>query len=441
MTSNPNPLNTANPSEQTNDRGIRTIGAMIVLVTFGLFGGWAFFAPLDSSALATGVVVVKSYKKTVQHLDGGIVAKIFVKDGDLINEGEPLLLLDDTQIKAQLEIARGQFIALAAQVARLQAERDQLPAVIYPKTLDNPDDPHIKEAKQAENNVFISRKNSFEGQIAVLNQRINQISSKVKGLQALVESKKQLVNSYAEEINDLKDLLAEGFADKQRLRDIDRNHALQSGEIAQQIADIATNQMLISETQLQILQIRKQFQEDVATKLSETQSLLNDANQRMTANQDKLQRIVIKAPASGMVQGLTVHTENGVISAGHPILDIVPQNSELIIEAQVSPIDIDRVVVGLKAEVRYSAFKQSQTPRMFGKVIHVSADRFVDEKTGQPYYQARVELTPESLAESSKLQLVPGMPAEVFINTGERTLYQYLAQPASNAIARAFIED
>jgi epimerase transport system membrane fusion protein len=275
----------------------------------------------------------------------------------------------------------------------------------------------------------------------VLNQRIGQVSSKVKGLQAVVESKKQLVSSYAEEMDDLKVLLAEGFADKQRLRDIDRSHAMQTGEIAQLIADVATNQMLISETQMQILQIRQQFQEDVATKLSETQALLNDANERMTANLDKLQRIVIKAPATGMVQGSTVHTENGVILPGHPILDIVPQNSELIIEAQVSPMDIDRVVVGLKAEVRFSSFKQSQTPKMMGKVIHISPDRFVDEKTGQPYYQARVELSSESQKDLGQLQLVPGMPAEVLINTGERTLYQYLAQPASNAIARAFIED
>lgn len=432
---------TVNDQVETSDRSIRFIGAVIVLVTFGLFGGWAFFAPMDSSALATGVIVVKSYKKTVQHLDGGIVAKIFVKDGDLINEGEPLLLLDDAQIKAQLEIARGQFIALAAQVARLQAERDQLLVVTYPESLNDPFDLRIKDAKQAENNVFFSRKNSFDGQISVLNQRIAQVSSKVKGLQALVESKKQLISSYAEEIDDLKVLLAEGFADKQRLRDIDRSHALQSGEIAQLIADIATNQMLISETQMQILQIRQTFLEDVANKLSEAQVLLNDATERMTANQDKLQRIVIKAPATGMVQGLAVHTENGVILSGHPILDIVPQNSELIIEAQVSPMDIDRVVVGLKAEVRFSAFKQSQTPKMMGKVIHISPDRFVDEKTGQPYYQARVELSEDSQKDLGKLQLVPGMPAEVLINTGERTLYQYLAQPASNAIARAFIED
>ncbi|MDI1291832.1 MAG: HlyD family type I secretion periplasmic adaptor subunit [Methylobacter sp.] len=431
-----------NPSTvlHANDRGIRNIGAAIVFATFGVFGIWAFLAPMDSSALAPGVVVVKSYRKTVQHLDGGIIAKIRVKDGDLVKEGQPLLLLDDTQIKAQLEIARAQNITLAAQVARLRAERDRLKQIDYPELLDDASDPRITEAKLAENNVFKSRISAYEGQIAVLNQRVGQINSKINGLRGQIDSKKQLTASYAEEIRDLKELLAEGFADKQRLRDLQRNHAIQSGEIAQLNAEIATNQMLISETRLQILQVQKQFQEEVAGKLSEAQGQLNDAQERLAANQDKLNRVVIKAPASGMVLGLTVHNENGVISPGHPILDIVPQDAELIIEAQVSPMDIDRVAVGLQAEVRFSAFKQSKTPKMDGKVIHLSADRLTDEQ-GNAYYQARIELTPDSRKKLGDMQLLPGMPAEVLINTGERTLFEYLAQPATNFFARSFIED
>jgi len=437
-----NTLTKTAPSDlQTNDRSVRLIGAVIVTLTFGIFGAWAVLAPLDSSALASGVVVVKSHRKTVQHLDGGIVAKILAKDGDVVKEGDPLLILDDTQIKAQMETARGQFIVLSAQVARLRAEKDLLNAIKFPEALNDESDQRITDAKQAESNVFHSRKKAHDGEMAVLKERISQISSKIKGLQSQVESKKILVDSYGEEIHDLKELLAEGFADKQRLRDMERNHAMQSGEIAQLNAEIATNQMLISETRLQILQVEKKFQEEVAGKLSETQAELNDVNERMSASQDKLDRIVIKAPASGMVMGLSVHTQNGVISPGSPILDIVPKDAELIIEAQVSPNDIDRVTVGLQAEVRFSAFKQAITPKMNGTVIHLSADRFVDEESGTPYYQARVELTPESRKDLGKLQLVPGMPAEVLINTGERTLFEYLAQPATNAFARALIED
>jgi len=440
MTEKPTVINTPSTALHTNDRSIRNIGAAIVFATFGFFGVWAFWAPMDSSALAPGIVVVKSYRKTVQHLDGGIVAQILVKDGDLVKEDQPLLILDDSQIKAQLGMARAQNITLAAQVARLRAERDQLKQVDYPELLDNVSDPRTTEAKLAENNVFKSRINAHDGQIAVMNQRISQISSKIKGLQGQVDSKKQLISSYAEEIHDLKDLLAEGFADKQHLRELERNHSLQNGEIASLNAEIATHQMLISETRLQILQVQKQFQEEVTGKLSEAQAQLNDAAERLAANQDKLNRIVIKAPASGMVLGLTVHNENSVIYPGRPILEIVPQDAELIIEAQVSPMDIDRVAVGLQAEVRFSAFKQSKTPKMTGKVIHLSADRLADER-GNSYYQARIELTPESRKELGNLQLLPGMPAEVLINTGERTLFEYLAQPASNFFARSFTED
>ena len=425
----------------TNEQPISNIGLIILFATFVVFAIWAFLAPIDSSASAPGTVVVKSHRKTVQHLDGGIVAKILIKEGELVKEGQPLLVLDDVQIKAQLEIARTQNITLAAQVARLRAERDQLNKVDYPPLLDDVSDPRVVEAKLAENNVFNSSKRAHDGEIAVLNERIGQISSKIKGLQAQIESKKQLVASLTEEINDLKELLAEGFADKLRLRDLERNRALNSGEAAALYSEIATNQMLISETRLQILQVQKTFQEEVAGKLSEAQAQLNDAAERLAASQDKLNRVVITAPSSGMVLGLSVHNENSVIPPGQAIFEIVPQNAELAIDAQVSPTDIDRVTVGLLAEVRFSAFKQSEVTKMSGKVTYLSADRVLDEKTGNSYFKALIELTPESSKDLGKLQLLPGMPAEVLINIGEKTLFEYLSRPITDTFAHSFIEE
>ncbi|MFI3154584.1 MAG: HlyD family type I secretion periplasmic adaptor subunit [Methylococcaceae bacterium] len=425
----------------TNEQPISNIGIAILFATFLVFAVWAFWAPLDSSALAEGVVVVKSHRKSVQHLDGGIVAKILIKEGELVKEGQPLLVLDDAQIKAQLEIARTQNITLAAQVARLRAERDRLNKVDYPKLLDDDSDPRIVEAKLAENNVFYSSKKAHDGEMAVLNERIGQISSKIKGLQGQIDSKKQLVVSFTEEINDLKELLAEGFADKLRLRDLERNRALHSGEIAELYSEIATNQMLISETRLQILQVQQKFQEEVAGKLSEAQAQFNDAAERVAASQDKLNRIVITAPSSGVVMGLSVHNENSVIPPGQAVFEIVPQDAELTIEAKVSPTDIDRVVVGLMAEIRFSSFKQAEVAKMNGKVIYLSADRITDEKTGNSYYKALVELTPESSKDLGNLQLLPGMPAEVLINIGERTLFEYLTRPITDAFAHSFIED
>ena len=425
----------------TDDKPIRWIGLVVLVLTFGVFGLWAYLAPLDGAALATGFVTVKSHKKTVQHLDGGIVSQLRVKDGDIVNEGDLLLILDGTENKTQLEIVRGQYITLASQVARLEAERDGKPAVEYPVDLNDASDPRTLEARKTEDHIFAARKNSHEGEIAVLKQRIDQLNSKINGMKGQRSSKQELVVSYQEEANDLKELLAEGFTDKQRLREVERNYSSNQGEISALSSEIAATQILIGETKLEILQLEKKFQEEVAGKFSEAQAELYDVNQRMRAIQDKVERIEIKAPVAGRVMGLTIHTLGGVIQPGHPILDIVPQQEELIIEAQVSPLDIDRVSIGLVAEVRFTAFKQALTPIIEGKVINLSADRMIEEKTGTPFYEAQIELTPDSYQKMKHLELMPGMPVEVLIKTGERSVFEYLTQPITNAFARAFIED
>jgi membrane fusion protein, epimerase transport system len=428
-------------SLMTDDRPIRNIGITALMITVGVFVLWSFFAPLDSSALAPGQVTVKSHSKTVQHLDGGIVSQLFAKDGDIVKEGDILIKLDGTEVKAQLEILRGQSISLSAQVARLTAEQEGKDKITFPENLQDLSNAHVVEARQGESQIFQARKNSHEGEISVLKQRMSQLSSKINGLQGQRSSKQQLTASYAEEVKDLKELLSQGFADKQRLRDVERNHVSNSGEIASLTSEIAGSEIQIGETKLQILQLEKQFQEEVAGKLGEVQAELYDVTQRLTATADKVLRTDIKAPASGRVLGLSVHNIGSVITPGKPILDIVPQQEELIINAQVSPQDIDRVRTGLIAEVRFSAFNQALIPKVMGKVINLSADRLVEERSGMPYYQAQVELLPESYAKLKGFELLPGMPAEVFINTGERTVVEYLMKPISNAFARAFIED
>ena len=435
--------NTKNPdvSLVTNDAPIRAIGMAVLLGTVGILGTWSYLAPIDSAASASGFVTVKSHSKTVQHLDGGIVKELIAKDGDIVNEGDILLTLDGSEIKAQLEILRGQQITFAAQVARLTAERDRLGLVNYPKEVQNLSDARVVEAQQSENQIFNARKNAHEGEVSVLNQRISQLNSRIQGLQGQKTSKQELKASYSEEAKDLRELLAEGFADKQRLRDLERSLSASTGEIASLSSEIASSEMQIGETRLQILQIQKQFQEEVANKLSEVQAQLYDINQRLTATIDKVNRIQIKAPSAGRVMGLSIHNVGGVITPGRPILDIVPQGEELIIDARVSPMDIDRVHVGLVAEVRFSAFKQALTPKMMGKLTILSADKLTDERTGAPYYSAKIELTPDSYVKLGNMELLPGMPADVLINTGERTVFEYLMQPITNAFARAFIED
>ncbi|OQW71587.1 MAG: hemolysin secretion protein D [Proteobacteria bacterium ST_bin11] len=425
----------------TDERPIRNIGAIVIIATIGIFGVWSYFAPLDSSALAPGFVAVKSHRKTVQHFDGGIVREILVKEGAVVEENEVMIRLDDTAIKAEQDILRSQQITLSAQVARLTAERDHKDRVEFPQSLHDDGDPRTVEAKLAETRIFQARQLSHEGEVSMLKQRSSQLSTRVGGLQGQREAKQALSESYKDELKDLRELLAEGFTGKQRVRDIDRNLTLAMGEISALTAQIASDQIQIAEAQLQILQSEKQFQESIAGKLAEAQAQLYDVSQRLIATRERMARTEIRAPSGGRILGLTIHNVGTVVSPGRPILEVVPQSEELIVTAQVSTMDIDRVHEGLKAEVRFSSFKQALAPKVEGKVVVLSADRLSDERTGMSYYQAQIEITPESYEKLGDIELLPGMPAEVLINTGERTVLEYLLQPISSAVSRAFIED
>jgi epimerase transport system membrane fusion protein len=252
--------------------------------------------------------------------------------------------------------------------------------------------------------------------------------------------KEELSASYAEELGEVRELLAEGFSDKNRLRELERNESRLRGEAAELTASISSTEMQVGETQLEILQQEREFQNEVVTELSETKTSLRDITERMRGLRDVVTRTIITAPEDGIVNGLQVHTIGGVIRSGTTIAEIIPLGDELIIEVRVAPMDIDRVDVGQDASIRFSSFSSS-VPTIDGRVIHISADAFTDEQTGATYYTARTVVTPEGMAELNNLVLVPGMPAEVFINTGSRTFIQYLMKPISNALARSFIED
>lgn len=415
------------------------VGLIILFLVFGVFGAWASLAPLDSAAAAPGLVRVESYTKLVQHLEGGIVHEIVARDGDLVAAGDTLLVLDDTQPLAQLEIANSQLAAFATIEARLTAERDGSDVVAYPAFLMS-GDLDAQEEMAAQNEIFAARKAAIEGSIEVLEQRIGQLESRAEGLRALHETREALASSYAEELEDTQALLSQGFSDKLRLRELERNHASARGEAADLTANISSTEIQIGETRLEILQQQREFQNEVVSELSNVQTNLKDVRERIIALQDVVRRTVIRAPEEGIVNGMQVHTIGGVIGGGTPIAEIVPQSDELIIEANVSITDIDSVAIGQEATIRFSAFGRSAVPTIFGNVLAISADRFEDENTGVPYYLARIRVTPEGLEDLGELVLVPGMPADVFINTGSRTFIQYLLKPITNALVRSFRE-
>lgn len=424
----------------TSDHRPRAIGMMIVLVTFGVFGTWAAVAPLEGAALAPGVVTVQTYRKTVQHLEGGIVRELHARDGDMVKAGDVLIVLDDTQVRAENGMIRGQLIAVQAMEARLQAERDGQSEVDFSGMLEH-ESQRAREARAGESQVFEARRGSRLGEVSVLQKRVGQLNEQISGLHSMISTKRNLEKSYSGEIGELSELLSEGFVDKQRLLDQERKLDMLRAEIADHQSQITKTKLQISETELQILQLNKDFNADVVAQLAEVQTKVFDLQERLSALEDRLSRIVIRAPEDGMIIGMKVHTVGGVVSPGTPLLDVVPSVSDLIVEAQVSPIDIDRISIGKLADIRFSAFNSSTTPVIEGVVNNISADRLINEQSGMPYYLARVGLTEKGSHTLGALKLQPGMPAEVLINTGKRTLVQYLLQPVTDSFARSLIED
>ncbi|EPM44063.1 HlyD family type I secretion periplasmic adaptor subunit [Pseudomonas syringae] len=423
----------------TSDRGIRRIGVAIVLVTFGLFGTWAALAPLGNAVYGTGVVMVQSYRKTVQHLEGGIVKELLARDGDTVHKDDPLIVLDDSQLRSQFESTRNQLISTQAREARLRAERDELSA-IPPLTISGTDSQRAKEAIEGEEQVFRTRKNSRLTEISVQRERIGQLKQQIIGLRDMIRTKVSLEKSYSSEITELKDLLSQGFVDKQRLLEQERKLDMLKSEVSDHESTITKTQLQISETELQIIQLNKNFSSEVAKELSDVQAKVFDLQETASALEDRLSRIVIRAPEDGMVLDMKVHTIGGVVGSGTPLLDIVPESSELVVEAHVAINDIDRISIGKLTDVHFSAFNSATTPVIEGIVTRISADRLKDE-AGEPYYLVRVKLTEKGLKRLGDRKLQPGMPAEVLINAGERTMLQYLLKPASSVFIKSMIEE
>ena len=425
------------------DRRIRRIGVGAVLLVFGGLGTWAALAPLSSAAIGSGVVSVENYRKTVQHLEGGIVREIKVRDGDLVARDQVLLTLDDTQPKAQLELLRGQYFAALAREARLIAQRDGLPRVTFPPELpDARNDPRAADAMRVQVQTFSARKQAHDGEATLYQRQIAQLRAKAAGLVSQKKSREELMKSFESERVDFEALVQQGYAERQKVREMERNVSQTDGQRAALISDLAATELQISETQVKILQLGKELQREVAKELAEAQAELSALREKLRSVQDTVERTVVRAPGAGMVLGMEVHTLGAVVRPGARLLDIVPQNEKLLIEAQLSPQDIDQVRIGQLAEVRFPSFRQRDLPRIDGRLISVSADRLVDEADGRkvPYYLARVDISPDGVQAltNAKLVLLPGMPAEVLVNTGERTMLQYLIAPVTNIAARSF---
>jgi len=417
------------------------VGLAVVVLLAGGLGGWASTAQISGALIAPGSVVVESNVKKVQHPTGGVVGELRARDGDVVKAGDVVVRLDDTVTKASLAIVTKNLDGLLARGARLEAEQRGLDKIVFPKTLlERADDPDVKAVMASESKLFEVRVNGRAGQKSQLRERVTQLNEEIAGLTAQEKAKDQEIALVEKELVGVRDLYDKHLVQLTRLTTLERDLARLSGERAQYIASRAQAKGKITETELQIIQVDKDMISDVSKDLRETNDKIGEFVERKITAEDQLRRVDIRAPQDGMVLQSTVHTVGGVITAGDAIMLIVPQADDLQVEAKVNPQDIDKLQVGQKTLLRLSAFNQRTTPELNGIVTRVSPDVTTDQRTGQSYYTIRISMPPEEVARLGDVKLIPGMPVEAFVQTGDRTLISYLIKPLNDQLMRAFRE-
>ena len=410
-----------------------------VALLAGGVGGLAATTELSGAVIAPGSLVVDTNVKKVQHPTGGVVGDLRARDGDKVKAGDIVVRLDETITQANLAIVVKSLNELQSRLARLEAERDNVDTVVFPaELLARADDPELARSMTGERNLFEFRKSARAGQKAQLRERIAQLKEEIQGLTGQVAAKKRETELIGQELEGVRDLWRKNLVQIQRVTALERDAARLEGERGQLIASTAQAKGKISEIELQILQIDQDLRSEVAKDLREVQGKIAELVERKVAAEDQLKRIDIRAPQDGMVHQSTVHTVGGVITPGEAIMLIVPEADALTVEAKLAPQDIDQVRVGQTAALRFSAFSQRTTPELDGVVSRVSADLTTDQRTGAAYYVVRITLSDSEIARLGGLRLVPGMPVEAFIKTGERTVLSYVMKPFTDQINRSF---
>ena len=439
-----------NDNQPTSHRVLRShrsirrhlrVGIALVVLLCGGVGGWAATTRLSGAIISSGSVVVDSHVKKVQHLTGGVVGEVRAHDGDHVNAGDVVVRLDDTITRASLAIVTKGLDELMARRARLEGERDRLDQITFPDSLSRrADDPQVARVLSGERNLFELRRSARLGQKAQLGQRVVQLEQQIDGFKAQAEAKVKEVELINRELEGVRDLWTQRLTPLNKLTALEREAARLEGERGQMISSVAQAKDKITETQLQMIQIDQDLASDVAKELRETDAKIDEYVERKVTAEDQLKRIDIRAPQDGTVFQSSVHTVGGVIAPGDQIMLIVPGADNLTVEAKIAPQDIDQVRVGQKAILRLTAFNQRTTPELNGIVSQIAADTTTDQRTGQSFYITRVAMPAEELSRLGDIKLIPGMPVEVFIQTGEREVLSYLIRPLRDQLARAFKE-
>jgi protease secretion system membrane fusion protein len=419
------------------------LGWAVIWVGLVGFFLWAGLAPLDKGVPVPGTVMVSGHRKAVQHVSGGILAKILVKEGDLVQAGQVLALMEPIPAKSQADATRSQYLTARLTAVRLQAELAGKAQLLLPAALQEQFHslPRAMATWQVQQDLFKSRRAALQADLAAMQASLAGLNSHMQALEESRASKLQQQKSLAVQLEGMRELARDGYVPRNRYLEVDRMHAQIVGAIAEDTGNLARLRHQVSETQQRIAQRQDEYQKEVRTQLAEASRDAETLESRSTATDFDLANTEIKAPMSGKVVGLAVFTDRGVLSPGFKLMDIVPQEETLYIEAQVPVHLIDKVKPALSVELMFTAFNQNRTPHVQGLVDMVSADRLVDEKNGFPYYTLHAHVTPEGMRKLGQLQVRPGMPVEVLVKTGERTLLSYLLKPLLDRMHGALREE
>jgi HlyD family type I secretion membrane fusion protein len=437
-----NPASGTDRPEQEGDpanvRRIARAGFIVIALFFGVFGAWAWLAPLDSAAIAIGTVSVETNRKTIQHLEGGLIAEILVREGDRVNADQVVVRLDATQVRASRDLLAGRLGEAVVLEARLIAERDEADEVTVPEAeLSGWDSEAAGRAIKGQRGIFTSRRKTLQEREGVFRQRIAQLNEQIGGLNGQIKSENRQIALLEEELTDVRELVEKGLARRPRLLALERNLAAIEGSRSGNQASIASSKQAIGETELRISELHTLRQNEVLEGLRNVQSEIADLRERLLAAAAILERTLVRSPLDGTVVDLRVHTTGGVLRPGEAIMDIVPRNDKLVIDVRINPQDIDVVSPGLRAHVMLTALNRRDQLPLAGTLTSVSADLLQDPQTGVIYYLGRVELDARQPGLAEGPTLYPGMQAEVMIVTGDNTPLDYLLRPLTRSLRRA----
>ncbi|MFG6554374.1 HlyD family type I secretion periplasmic adaptor subunit [Sulfitobacter sp. 1A16808] len=428
--------------KMANPRRYSFAGYVILFITFGILGTWAYFAVIASAVVAPGVVALESDRKVVQHLEGGIVQEILVREADFVEQGDPLLVLDNIQVNSEITVLEQRRATSEALIARLVAEQTFAEEIDFSPDLLNSEDPHVKSAVEAQRNIFEDRRSIFLSQTEILEFRAEQLNGQAEGYEvqlAAVERRHALRSELFERMRTGEE---RGVIESNRLSEMQDEVIQIEASIGTAMSDIAQVKAAAGEARLNILKLKQEYSERANSELKTARSELAEINEKLTVAADRMRRTTILAPTTGKVQSLAVTTRGSVIRSGEILMEIVPSDETLLIDAKVAPVDVDNVRPGLETEVRFSAFKARLSKLVLGEVLSISTDVVTTKDTNEaPYYLARIKVPDENLTDEIREGLTAGMPADVVILTGERTVLQYMLDPLSEAIFKSLREE